>query len=155
MISVTAARVIASWSTAAARSRAMNSPPRACQPSTHRAGWWAAFETSGLRYPCVNQLAHRGLIGDVGEERVLALMQHAAVEPERCGRETDHLQRRIDRAQRIEKRRYMVLDLPGIRWASSISTRSVWPISRARRWIDWMPANKTRACASRLPRPAE
>ena len=35
--------------------------------------------------PRIDQFADRGLIGDVGEERVLPLVQHPAIEPERRG----------------------------------------------------------------------
>ena len=46
----------------------------------------------------VDQLPHRDLVGDVGEERALALVQHAAVEPVGRGGEADHLQLRVDAA---------------------------------------------------------
>ena len=51
----------------------------------------------------VDQIAHWGLIGDIGEERVLALMQHAAVEPEGRGGQPDHLQRWVDPGQSVQK----------------------------------------------------
>jgi hypothetical protein len=47
----------------------------------------------------IDQVADRHLVGDVGEERVLALVQHAAVEPEGRRRQPDHLQRGVDRLQ--------------------------------------------------------
>jgi hypothetical protein len=51
----------------------------------------------------IDQIADRHLVGDVGEERILAFVQHAAVEPEGRRRQTDHLQGRVDRLQVIEE----------------------------------------------------
>ena len=51
----------------------------------------------------IDQVADRHLVGDVGEERILALVQHAAVEPERRRGQTDHLERGVDRLQIVEE----------------------------------------------------
>ena len=61
------------------------------------------FRDQGAQIPRIDQLADRGLIGDVGEERVLPLVQHPAIEPERRGGQPDHLERRVDRLQRVEE----------------------------------------------------
>ena len=51
----------------------------------------------------VDQIAHRRLERDIGEERVLALMQHAAIEPERRGGQPDHLERGVYPGQPVEE----------------------------------------------------
>ena len=49
--------------------------------------------------PGVDQLADGDLVGDVGEERALAFVQHAAVEAVGRCREADHLELRVDPRQ--------------------------------------------------------
>ena len=51
----------------------------------------------------VDQLPHRNLEGDVGEERALALVQHAAIEAVGGGGEADDLELRIDAGERVEE----------------------------------------------------
>ena len=51
----------------------------------------------------VDQPPDRDLIGDIGEERALALVEHAAARPIGRGGEADDLQLRIDPRQRVEK----------------------------------------------------
>ena len=51
----------------------------------------------------IDQVADRDLVGDVGEQPFVALVQHAAVEPIGCGGKADHLEMRIDPRQRVEE----------------------------------------------------
>ena len=51
----------------------------------------------------VDQVADRDLVGDVGEQPFVALVQHAAVEPIGRGGKADHLEVRIDPRQRVEE----------------------------------------------------
>ena len=93
-ISSTAARVISSRSTAACEvALAMNSPPRVPTPPTSSCVA-VCLRHERAEIAVLDQLAHRHLVGDVGEERVLALVQHAAVEPVGRGGEADHLELR-------------------------------------------------------------
>ena len=94
-ISSTAASVTASTSTAASSWPAMNSPPRlptplvsscVCGPLRHHLAQVA------LR----DHLGDAGLVGDVGEQRAIALVQHAAVEPVGRRGQADHLEMRVD-----------------------------------------------------------
>ena len=93
MISDTAARVTASLSTAACNSLAMNSPPRVPTPATLKPRL-RLLADQRAEIALVDQVAHRDLIGDVGEQRAIALMQHAAVETVGRRREADHLELR-------------------------------------------------------------
>ena len=51
----------------------------------------------------IDQFAHRDLIGDIGEQRPLALMQHAALETIGRRREADHLEFWIDGGKPLNK----------------------------------------------------
>ena len=80
----------------------MNSPPRLPTPRHVELGL-GRLADQRAEVAVVDQLPDRDLVGDVGEERALALVQHAAVEPVGRGGEADHLQLRVQPRQRVEK----------------------------------------------------
>ena len=79
----------------------MNSPPRLPTPVTSSLRLGLADQRAEVAV--VDQLPHRDLVGDVGEERALALVQHAAVKTIGRRGEADDLQLRIDAGERVEE----------------------------------------------------
>ena len=87
----------------------MNSPPRLPTPATS-SSTLVALLTSG-QIALIDQVADRDLVGDVGKQPLVALVQHAAVEPiGRCGKPIT-LRCGLIRASVSRNRRYMVLRL--------------------------------------------
>jgi hypothetical protein len=66
----------------------MNSPPRLPKPLTSELGL-GRLADQRAEVAVVDQLPHRHLVGDVGEERTLALVKHAATRSVRTRRDGD------------------------------------------------------------------
>ena len=62
-----------------------------------------AFGDQRRQITLVDQVAHRDLVGDVGEDRVIPFVQQAGIQAERRGGEADHLEQRVDPLQPVEE----------------------------------------------------